>query len=143
LEVSRAKSSVDFQLNLVASLAAATFYFVQVYLYRVTVVDLKQTTPAHVSTCLFETMQCARRLLSSPYPNGQKLLDFPLFMVGIETADQIYIDWIQERLISPRLRATLSQTLSRQEQTGQRVSISILRSILQSQSVQRRIRHNI
>ncbi|KAL4862779.1 hypothetical protein BDV12DRAFT_190165 [Aspergillus spectabilis] len=122
-----------------AQAAVCFFYFVQIYYFRLTAPDSTQATPLHITLAMANTMNIVHQAFSQQEMGASELYQLPLFMVGIETRDQIHADWIQSRMSRLRFRSALSQIRSLQEKSGSRLSISDVREILCSCLVSRTI----
>lgn len=55
---------------------------------------------------------------------------WPLFMAGIETSDNIYKEWIHAKLKKVRLSEALKRISEIQDKTRSRLSIPLIRQIM-------------
>jgi hypothetical protein len=116
----------------VAEAAVISFYFVQLYYFRLTLEDWIVPAPPHIILTLAELMSLAHRALSEQDHWGHGIFDLPLFMAAIETKDRIHVEWIIPRISTMRFRTALNQVIVLQDQTATRLSIARIRRILES-----------
>ncbi|KAL3443955.1 hypothetical protein BJX65DRAFT_311433 [Aspergillus insuetus] len=116
----------------VAEVAVISFYFVQLYYFRLTINNGTAPTPPYIMLTLAELMSLAHRALNEQDHWGHGIFDLPLFMAAIETKDRIHVEWILPRISTVRFRTALSQVIFIQDQTGNRLSIARIRRILES-----------
>ncbi|KAJ0414040.1 hypothetical protein BJY00DRAFT_321408 [Aspergillus carlsbadensis] len=119
----------------VAEAAVLSFYFVQLYYFRLTVGEGAQPSPPHIMLMLAELMNLAHRALSEQHDWGHGIFDLPLFMAAVETRDQIHVEWILPRITAMRFRTAVGQVLFLQDQTGSRLSIARIKRILEGPSI--------
>ncbi|KAL3495032.1 hypothetical protein BJX62DRAFT_222816 [Aspergillus germanicus] len=115
----------------VAEVAVISFYFLQLYYFRLTLEDLTVPTPPRIMLTLGELMSLAHRALSEQDHWGHGIFDLPLFMAAIETKDRIHVEWIIPRMGTARFRTALDQVIFLQDQTGTRPSVAHIRRILE------------
>jgi hypothetical protein len=106
----------------VAEAAVISFYFVQLYYFRLTLSSGTAPTPPHISATLAELMSLAHRALNKQDHWGHGIFDLPLLMAAIETKDRIHVEWILPRISAMRFRTALSQVIFLQDQTDPRKS---------------------
>jgi hypothetical protein len=103
----------------------------QIYYFRLTLEDNTQPTPPHIINAMTDAMNAAYRTFGRG-DLGYDLFRMPLFMVGIETRDQIHVKWILTWLSSLRMGIALQQIIAIQQQTSVRLGMGQVRRILRS-----------
>lgn len=115
--------------------AVASFYFVKLYYFRLTLSNFSQPTPPHITSVMSDLMSIAHRAFGEQDTWGHELFQLPLFMTGLETRDRIHVEWIISKMSRLRFRKSLSQIISIQDRTGSRLSIHRIRQSLQGLAV--------
>ncbi|KAJ3495450.1 hypothetical protein NLG97_g3392 [Lecanicillium saksenae] len=113
------------------------FYALRIYSYRCFLVDhsFDQAAPTIIQSCVSSIVQLAQRCLSrGPAEAMQARFQWPLFMAGIETTDNVYKEWINTKFKSLRVSAAFTHIWSLQEKSGRRISMSLLSEILSARN---------
>ncbi|KAI1393086.1 uncharacterized protein F4822DRAFT_441771 [Hypoxylon trugodes] len=85
--------------------------------------------PITVQRAMTALLTIAYRTFNSPLPTVRERLHWPLFMAGIETQDPIHRSWILSHMRRSALRTALKRVISRQEKTGNRLPMQVIKYI--------------
>ncbi|KAL2826995.1 hypothetical protein BDW59DRAFT_160575 [Aspergillus cavernicola] len=132
LRMTRSSTAPRNPLQRTADAAVSNFYFVKLYYFRLTLSDsdCTQESPPHIIFAMTNLMNIAHRAFSEQDAWGHEIFQLPLFMAGIETNDQIHVEWIISKMSRLRFRTALSRIISIQDQIGGRLSIARVRQTI-------------
>ena len=105
------------------------FNALQVYYFRATISDLRMETPPEYQKCLKTLLTIVSRTFASRNSELYDRLQWPLFIAGIETKDEVYQNWIS-MLVCGRAAATLERVLHIQNNSGTRLTMHEIRGML-------------
>lgn len=111
----------------------AYFYALRIYKFRCFNQDhgTATTIPPEVQSSLNSILCIAQRSFSSPQADQMvERLQWPLFMAGVETSDNIHKEWIGSKLKRARLSETFKRVLEIQDNTCVRVSMRVIRQLM-------------
>jgi len=105
------------------------FNALRVYFFRSTISDLSMETPPEYKKCLMNLLTIISRTFTSRNSELYDRLQWPLFIAGIETNDEVYQNWIS-MLSSGRAGAALARVLHAQKVSGKRLTMHEIRGLL-------------
>ena len=92
--------------------------------------DPSVASPPLIQIALKNLLSIVQRSFVSSRGELHDRLQWPLFLAGIETDDGIYKEWILSRITKNRARAALQQTIDIQSNSGKRLGMGEIRSLL-------------
>jgi hypothetical protein len=113
-----------------ADYMVAFFYALRIYKFRCFQQDAT-ITPPEVQASVNSILCIAQRSFSSKQLDIMvERFQWPLFMAGIETSDNIHKEWIQTKLRKVKLSDAFRRIVEMQDRTRMRVSMPVARQIM-------------
>lgn len=109
------------------------FYALRIYCYRCFLPDsdLASPAPPHVESSVASILQLAQRSLSRDSMDPMRSrFQWPLFMAGIETGDNIHKEWVYSKMRSANMKIGFGAVLRMQEEAGARAPMAEIKQIL-------------
>lgn len=113
-----------------ADYMVAYFYALRIYKFRCFQQDAT-ITPPEVQASVDSILRITQRSFSSQQLDIMvERFQWPLFMAGIETSDNIHKEWIQTKLRKAKLSYAFKRIVEIQDRTRIRVSMPVTRQIM-------------
>jgi hypothetical protein len=116
-----------------ADYMVAYFYALRIYKFRCFQQGDRAAiiAPSEVQTSVDSILRIAQRSFSSqPVDQMVERFQWPLFIAGIETSDNIHKEWISAKLKKAKLSHAFKRITEIQDRTGMRVSMPVIRHIM-------------
>lgn len=107
---------------------ACEFYALRIYCFRSSAVEVQRPTPSNILTAVTRFLAIIHRIWESE--RRPCYFDRELFLVGLETEDRIYRDWITDRIGQGQLKNALTRVWQDQDLHHRRLSMCDLRRML-------------
>lgn len=129
MSITRSPARMNMDLT-VARFHATRIYFHRSSLPKNTPFVRDPTIPPLMQSSLSAILAIAQSVFSLSVSHPYERLQWPLFMVGIETEDFIHLDWVLSHMRKSALKTALKRVMKAQEATGLRLTMDAVRNVV-------------